>query len=681
MTDIRVIVPTALRSSSTPPNTLLTETITLVNSTAAPVIVSDGEYRIDGGAWKSPENTAMPAMNIGQPPGYSSQSVFIDHMKSSGAGGGEFGLWIPTGGTGLTISSKGWITGFGTASSAYTTFNNGNADSTMEYTNFTVIWTGGDQDSVTLEQASGSPTSGTKSTLGNGDHQHQYTRTAGSNGMRVRVHDTGITDIRVVPTTYEDDYADYPWSDGSYNDLSAAALFTGWLRTLLADYSTVRFMEWMRTNGSAMTDADLRMPVDYMSYWSNGSSTPYLQESVPWEIICLLCNKLDLTPWITVPHQYWADNTGSPNYTYTSFNTMAQFFLDNLNPGKKIFVEYSNEVWNGSAGFDQTDWVSLDASSPLGSGVSDATSQNYGVISHELLDSWETIWGAQAGRIIGVIGVQNNHTAIAERFDPTNGANYRSGITWTDYKDMCCSAPYIGGNAAGGGGVYTLVQEFIDAVAAGDTLADYQSVAGFDAATTDCPAGVLTNEDTYILMKEEMIDGRHRQNNTGTSGGTYGIGNATISGRASGIASDLAACAPYNVTYGIYEWNLHVAAITGGDQYTWLEGFHTSIYAGDVITEADSYLASIDSAYAWFRGPHGWSNFGFWGLTEAYGESETGYPIAEAWRASFVDTMRDEVSTANTLEVRHLTGSTSGDVSTTKVTVDGNTTTFTSTVS
>lgn len=34
---------------------------------------------------------------------------------------------------------------------------------------------------------------------------------------------------------------------------------------------------------------------------------------------------------------------------------MARFFRDNLDPGRKIYLEYSNEVWNWI--FDQAQWV------------------------------------------------------------------------------------------------------------------------------------------------------------------------------------------------------------------------------------------------------------------------------------------------------------------------------------
>ncbi|MGF1529004.1 MAG: DUF4214 domain-containing protein, partial [Candidatus Competibacterales bacterium] len=57
----------------------------------------------------------------------------------------------------------------------------------------------------------------------------------------------------------------------------------------------------------------------------------------PYEMIAALGNTLETDVWIHVPH------TASRDYT----RHMAAFFAQHLDPERRIFVEYSNECWNG----------------------------------------------------------------------------------------------------------------------------------------------------------------------------------------------------------------------------------------------------------------------------------------------------------------------------------------------
>ncbi len=91
---------------------------------------------------------------------------------------------------------------------------------------------------------------------------------------------------------------------------------------------TVRYMDLQHTNGSKLEK------------WSDrpqlGDAT-FTEKGVPFELLCDLANRLNANPWFCVPHR--ADDEFVRN--------MARTIKKNLNPNLKVYVEYSNEVWNG----------------------------------------------------------------------------------------------------------------------------------------------------------------------------------------------------------------------------------------------------------------------------------------------------------------------------------------------
>lgn len=97
----------------------------------------------------------------------------------------------------------------------------------------------------------------------------------------------------------------------------------------LEDFQAIRFMDWLRTNNSTVTTWADRTPAHY---YTQAKST-----GVGWEHIIALSNLVEKDIWINIPHR--ADN----NY----IQQLAQLMETQLDPGLKIYVEYSNEVWNG----------------------------------------------------------------------------------------------------------------------------------------------------------------------------------------------------------------------------------------------------------------------------------------------------------------------------------------------
>ena len=93
-------------------------------------------------------------------------------------------------------------------------------------------------------------------------------------------------------------------------------------------FACLRFMDWMDTNGSTIRQWEERPQVDDFSWSSHG---------VPAETMVDLANKLQSDAWFCVPHL--ADD----NYV----RQLAELVKSRLDGGLKVYIEHSNEVWNG----------------------------------------------------------------------------------------------------------------------------------------------------------------------------------------------------------------------------------------------------------------------------------------------------------------------------------------------
>jgi len=103
-----------------------------------------------------------------------------------------------------------------------------------------------------------------------------------------------------------------------------------------AEFSTIRFMDFMLTNGSGTTTWDDRPEPTDATYTTRG---------VPLEVMVDLCNRLEANPWFCIPHL--------AGDTYV--RSFAEQVQRELAPGLKVYVEYSNEIWN--YGFSQTKYA------------------------------------------------------------------------------------------------------------------------------------------------------------------------------------------------------------------------------------------------------------------------------------------------------------------------------------
>lgn len=175
---------------------------------------------------------------------------------------------------------------------------------------------------------------------------------------------------------------------------AAGAVFNpDWL-AVIGDARMVRFMDWMRTNGSPQVTWDDRPQRDDFSWVWRG---------VPVEVMVDLANRIGADPWFTLPHM--ADDA--------HVRAMAEIVRDRLDPRLIAHVEWSNEVWNFV--FPQAVWAQEQAAARWGSAAGDdAWMQFAGTRAAEVADIWTDVFAGQEGRLVRVVATHTGWPGLEE---------------------------------------------------------------------------------------------------------------------------------------------------------------------------------------------------------------------------------------------------------------------------
>ena len=197
----------------------------------------------------------------------------------------------------------------------------------------------------------------------------------------------------------------------------------------LVPYRVLRFMDWQRTNGSSVERWDQHTPG---TYYTQG-----LDEGVSHEIIVQLCNLTGKHPWICIPHR--ADD----EYVQRT----AELYRDELRSNLVVYVEYSNETWNGMPDFTQTDYV-LERGVALGLDPDPYEAGNKFVArrSAEIFHIFEQLFGAESRhRLVFVLATQAGFLDGVTRPRIQAILDPEMNPTGT-YPDALAIAPYFGVN-------------------------------------------------------------------------------------------------------------------------------------------------------------------------------------------------------------------------------------------
>jgi hypothetical protein len=208
--------------------------------------------------------------------------------------------------------------------------------------------------------------------------------------------DDPLRDIRVIMPGFEDVYEEEPFHP----------LFL----ERLERFKVLRYMDLQETNNSPLASWDDRPLVSD----ANQSS----DRGVALEYLIELANTLNADPWFCLPHL--ADDDFVEQF--------AQMVFDDLDPDLTVYVEHSNEVWNGifsQAGYAQAQGLALG----LSTNAYEAQLRYHSQRSVEIFAIFEQVFGGTE-RLVRVLA--------------SHSANPWSGETIMDFEEAYASADALG---------------------------------------------------------------------------------------------------------------------------------------------------------------------------------------------------------------------------------------------
>lgn len=185
-------------------------------------------------------------------------------------------------------------------------------------------------------------------------------------------------------------------------------------------FHCLRFMDWAGTNNSTEEHwGNRKRPSFYTMVAKSGdpeaqygpAPTPFelkFSGGVAIELMIQLCNTLKIDPWFCIPHRATDDY----------IMQFAKLVRKELDPGLKVYLEYSNEIWNW--GFLQAGWM---LNSPLAGALVEAKGgkawkdfdktkgeghpERIGALFRRAFTIWEREWSGEAQkRLVRVGAVQ-----------------------------------------------------------------------------------------------------------------------------------------------------------------------------------------------------------------------------------------------------------------------------------
>lgn len=208
-----------------------------------------------------------------------------------------------------------------------------------------------------------------------------------------------VRNIRVIMPGHEATYEKDPWNP------EFLKLWKG--------VDCIRFMDFMLTNNSKIEK------------WSDRptmTTATFSEKGIPLELLIDLANRLETNVWFCMPHK--ADDDFIQKF--------AEMVKEKLNPKSKIYIEYSNEVWNGM--FSQNKHAAAKGreirflARPW-----EATWIYTAHRSLEIFAIWEKVLGKE--RLIRVLPTQVVNTYISENILKYKDASKKA--------DALAIAPYI----------------------------------------------------------------------------------------------------------------------------------------------------------------------------------------------------------------------------------------------
>ncbi|NJM89476.1 MAG: cellulose-binding protein [Hydrococcus sp. RU_2_2] len=216
--------------------------------------------------------------------------------------------------------------------------------------------------------------------------------------------DNYLRNIRVIPAAFETSYQ--------------SQIFNPDFIERVKNFKVFRLMEWMNTNDSETSQWSDRPTLD---------SARYSQDGVPVEILVELANRTNIDPWFCMPH------LATDEY----IAKFAEYVKDHLNAERKIYVEYSNEVWNSK--FEQHRWAVQQAKAR----GKEQWIDWYGQRTTEIMQIWDRVFAEDKDRIVGTMAGHSANAWLLSR--ALSYAWSDNPLSHEEYGiDAIAIAPYFG---------------------------------------------------------------------------------------------------------------------------------------------------------------------------------------------------------------------------------------------
>jgi len=271
--------------------------------------------------------------------------------------------------------------------------------------------------------------------------------------------DRHVRNIRIVPRTYESDYADWSWSDYQVGARSNPPIFfPQWLDKMrAAEGCVIRYVNSTHTNDRNVIitrrDSSKHRIKPANSVWYEGFGMGFDVEprhGLPWEIIAEASLQTGTVPWINF-RVFSYENLKNGD---TLVRDVARMFHENY--GGPIYLEYGNEIWNYSWPFDvASDYVRYN-----GPGLNDNIGENYALRSSAIYSVFSRQYKENACLVQGVLGGQARNPWHAEQ---------RVMFSNLNFADVVSPATYVGDNLVPDNAAWDFVAQLFDDVRLGRT--------------------------------------------------------------------------------------------------------------------------------------------------------------------------------------------------------------------